>query len=230
MNSYNHYLEDNDEINFWEDIYLDNDYIIPEKQYNQMLKEDRKIGESNSEEDYIDSGNGPELISSTYGSYYIPYHFKSSSGSLNDTEILRGLAGEADIVPVEAYHAALVEEMKNEEEARKWRLKYIAMGYEGYYNVCETNFINNMERLSENGITIADIKLSSISQYDSYHDSQLDYDLMFEVDGTIVKGLGIGIWANHGKINFNSTYTRIGSEGEKLDVQYHITSAFLFKD
>jgi hypothetical protein len=225
MTYYYQYESDQDELAFWSEIYFSNKYIIPAQQYEQLLKNDPELGEKNAQEAYVDLGNGPESISSTYGGYYIPYHFKNSSGTEEGDEMLTGLAREADILPMQVYEAALEQEKKNEEEQAKVRQKYIDIGYESYAASCTANFVNNMQKLSDRGVTVAGMKLRGIYYvYDGSY--QLDYDILFQVDGTTVRGFGLVIRSSQGKLDFSGSYSETDSAGEKLDDEYNLTSTF----
>jgi|GEM_PF-6664828 hypothetical protein len=228
VNYYEQYKQDNDELSFWRNIYLDNDYIIPKDKYDQLLEVNPKISEENTEEDYIDNGNSPVLISSAYGNFYIPYHFKSSSASVNGTEILNQLANiEADILPIKVYETILEQIKKDDAEQERIRQEYIDMGYESYYASYKNNFVDNMKRLSESRIKLSDTNLKGIFRMnEDINEYQLDYDMIFKADGTIVKGFGLTIMATEGKINFGGSYTETNSKGEKLSEQYNLTSAF----
>ncbi len=216
LNEYAWYIKDKDESAFWTNVYRYSYYIIPEEQYKQMRKDNLEI-----------VGEESALITSSYGNYYVPSNFTNSdSGS----ETLENLAGESNILPVDVYLTALEKERKQEEAAREWRRKYIDMGYSNYYKACKEYFVTKMEDLSKNGIIIAGIKLRSISRYESYQEYELDYDLIFKVDGKSIKGIGVSFRATDGKILFSSTSYVLGSEGEKLDKQFQVTSAFLIKE
>ena len=225
MTYYDQYKFDQEELVFWGEIYLSDKYIIPAQQYEQLLKENPGIGEENVQEAYMDSENGPEMVSSTYGNYYIPYHFKNSNDIEEGDEILIRLAREADILPAQVYEAALEQEKENEEEQAKVRQKYIDIGYKSYANSCKANFISNMQKLSESGVTIAGMKLREIYYiYDGSY--RLDYDILFKVNGTTVRGFGLVIHSSQGKLDFSGSYSETNSEGEKLNKKYHLTSMF----
>ncbi len=226
LNYYQQYEDNKEELSFWRDIYLSNDYIIPADQYTLLLEDNPKISSDNVEEGYMDAGNGPELITSDYGNYYVPYHFKSSSASEDGNEILTAAAYllEADIIPKSVFEAVLEQEKKDLQDQEKVRKQYVDMGYDQYYNSCKNSFISHMEKLSGSKIKIDHFKLKFIDRSEDHY--QLNVDVIFKVNGVQVRGFGLVIMAYGNKLQLNSSYYVIGSEGEKLEEQYQLTSAF----
>jgi hypothetical protein len=223
-NEYSFYETDHDEKSFWYSIFLSNNYVIPEEQYNHLLEE------YTYEEMYTEIDNRPVLISSDYGSYYVPYRFLPAANSEdNDTALLSSLARlrQADIIPSMAYEAALKQEAEYIEDHNAYIQKYIDMGYEEYYTRCKDHFLTNMEQLIKRGVVISGFKLDNIYfiKGDDNNRYQIEYTLDLNLNGTSEKGIGLIIFASDGKLEFSGGFTKTDTSQE-LAEKYQITSAF----
>lgn len=224
LNEYRFYETDNDEKSFWYSIYLSNNYVIPEEQYNQLVKE------YTYEEMYNEINNRPVLISSDYGNYYISYHLLPDiNPEDSDTILLPSFAynRQVDIIPSIAYEAALEQEARHIEEHNAYIQKYIDLGYEKYYALCKDNFLNNMEQLIKRGALISGFKLDNIYFIKGDDDNgsyQIGYALELNLNGTVEKGVGVNIFTSNGKLMFSGGF--IKTDASELEEQYHIISAF----
>ncbi|MFT4145091.1 MAG: zf-HC2 domain-containing protein [Mobilitalea sp.] len=173
---YQQYLAYNDEAFFWKSIYLKNEYMIPASKAELYLKESEEV----NWQDFMEYKVNNAL-------YYI-------NGRYRDFDVENVGSSLFNIMP-EDYYVQVKQQIEAENKVTKSIIqRLLDMGYEGYVAEYQQQWIENLEKLEKQGITIVGYKLTMLDHGDTKY--QLDYKLKLNDNGDINNDYGLTFFAN----------------------------------
>lgn len=199
QNEYQQYLTTNDEDLFWEAIYLKDDYMIPASKAKLYLKD-------------LEEVNWQEFMEYNVSNavYYINGRYCGFDVENVGSSLFK-------IMP-EDYYVQAKEQIEAEDKVTKSIIqRFLDMGYKGYVADYQQQWIENFEKLEEQGITIVGYKLTLLDYDDTRY--QLDYKLKLNENGEVNNDYGLTFMAKkNGFYPSGGSISGASMESEKIPI------------